>query len=330
MEHNNSRRGNFIGHDGFVWWIGTVENRMDPLNCGRSQVRIQGLHSAANTSISTGSLPWAQPLFPINNSFSTPSTLKEGDMVMGFFMDGDAAQYPIIMGTFHGIPEDIPDREQGFNDPRSEEVLKTAPRKPKSVEFKVDGKGAILSENPSAALYPNRIQEPTTSRLCRNEGIDTTIIQSKISSVVTVPDSSGGTWTEPKTPYDAKYPYNQVISTESGHYFELDDTFGKERTHLYHRSGTFSETHPDGTNVEKIVKDKYTIVMKDDNVYIMGECSITVQGNAKVYVQKNCNLKVDGNLDFKVAGNWTTTVGGTVTHTSGGDTTIKAPNIRLN
>jgi hypothetical protein len=338
MEHNNSRRGNFIGHDGFVWWIGTVESRMDPLNCGRCKVRIQGLHTDQATSIPLASLPWAQPLYPINNSFSTASTLREGDMVMGFFMDGDAAQYPVIMGAFHGIPEDVVDTQKGFNDPRNAEQLKTAPRKPKSIEYTKDGTGAKLTEADGAINFPGRLNEPTTSRLCRNETIDQTIVKTKTDSIVTVPDAIGGNWIEPKTPYKTKYPYNQVTSTESGHYVELDDTPGAERIHQYHRSGTFSEIHPGGTKVDKIVKDKYTIVMKDDNVYVMGECKVTVQGNAKVYVQQNCWLKVDGNLDFKVGGNWTvkvggkwtTDVGGIVFHTSGGNTNVKAPNIYLN
>lgn len=329
-EFNNSRRSNFLGHDGFVWWMGIIENRMDPLNSGRCQVRIKGLHDATKTNVPTETLPWAQPLFPTNNSFSTPSTLKEGDMVMGFFMDGDGAQFPVILGAFHGIPEDSPNRETGFNDPRTDTQLQSAPRKVKTLTYNTDGTGIAIEEQPSANSFPNRLNEPTTSRLCRNETISETIIQTKNDSVVTVPDAKGGNWVEPQSPYNAKYPYNQVISTESGHYFELDDTPGAERTHLYHRSGTFSEIHPTGTQVDKVVKDKYSIIMKDDNVYIMGECNITVQGNAKVYVQKDCNLKVDGNLDFSVGGNWTTNVGGTVSHKSGGDTTVNAPNIRLN
>jgi hypothetical protein len=338
MEFNNSRRGNFLGHDGFVWWIGVVEDRIDPLNLGRCKVRIKGLHSEQKTQIETESLPWAQPLFPINNSNSTPSTLKEGDMVIGFFMDGDAAQYPVIFGMFHGIPEESANPQSGFSDPRTDEQLKLAPKKPKSIAYNTDGSGATLTENDKPTAYPNRLDEPTTSRLSRNEGITETIIKSKQHSVVTVQDALGANWTEPTTQYNTQYPYNQVTSTESGHYFELDDTPGYERTHLYHRSGTFNETHPDGSHVNKIVKDKYTIVMKDDHVYVMGECSVTVQGNAKVYVKQNCDLKVDGNLNFNVkgnwaatvGGNWTTDIGGTVNHKSGGDTVIKAPNIRLN
>jgi hypothetical protein len=337
-EFNNSRRSNFLGHDGFVWWLGTIESRMDPLNVGRCQVRIKGLHDNTKTKVSTESLPWAQPLYPTNNSYSTPSTLREGDMVMGFFMDGDGAQFPIIMGAFHGIPEDTPDRETGFNDPRTDAELQSAPRKVKSITYKSDGTGVVIEETPQANNFPFRLNEPTTSRLSRNEGISETIVKTKLDSVVTVPDGTNNNWVEPKTPYNSKYPYNQVISTESGHYFELDDTPGSERTHLYHRSGTFSEIHPTGTQVDKVVKDKYTIVMKDDNVYIMGKCNITVQGDAKVYVKQNCTLTVDGDYIANIKGDYKLTVGKsmstTVTNTlnqiSSGATTIKGSTINLN
>lgn len=339
VDFNTSKRSNFLGHDGFIWWIGVVENRNDPLHLGRCQVRIKGLHSETKTSIPSGDLPWAQPLFSVNGSVSTPTTLKDGDIVMGFFMDGDGAQFPIIMGMFHGIPEDTPNGETGFNDQRTSDQLKSSPRKPKSIEYKTDGSGATITEQDQASAYPNRLDEPTTSRLSRNESIDETIVKTKKDSLVkSIPDATGGNWNEPEVPYNTKYPFNQVTSTEAGHYLELDDTPGAERIHLYHRSGTFDEIHPNGSKVEKIVKDKYTIIMKDDNVYIMGDCSITVQGNAKVYVKKDCDLKVDQNLNFnvkgdwsvKIGGKWTTNVGSTVAHKSGGDTSINAPTIHLN
>jgi len=336
---SNKKRNNFIGYDGFVWWVGVVEDRNDPLNCGRCKVRIQGLHSEHNTSVNKETLPWAQPLFPTNNTFSTPSTLKEGDMVMGFFMDGPGAQHPIILGMFHGIPDEEPNGETGFNDQRTSDQLQSSPKQVKSVTYNSDGTGATVEEYDSALRYPYRINEPTTSRLSRNENIDQTIVKSKTDSVVKVNGPDGTeSWSEPETKYAAKYPYNQATSTESGHYFELDDTPGAERVHLYHRSGSFTETHPDGSKVDKVVKDKYTIVMKDDHVYIMGDCQITVQGNANIYVKKNCDLTVDGdmtqevkgNLDVTVKGDWNTTVSGSVNHASSGDTVIKASKIKLN
>jgi hypothetical protein len=43
-------------------------------------------------------------LLPVNNSevFTTP---KEGDWVMGFFMDGTSGQFPVYMGVLPGIPQ---------------------------------------------------------------------------------------------------------------------------------------------------------------------------------------------------------------------------------
>ena len=41
------------------------------------------------------------------------------------------------------------------------------------------------------------------------------------------------------------YPYNKVHQSESGHVFEVDDTLGKERINVHHRSGTFHEIHAD-------------------------------------------------------------------------------------
>ena len=312
MEFNNTRRSNFLGHDNFIWWIGVVENRKDPLNLGRCQVRIKGLHSSDLTSVPVEALPWAQPLFPINNSFTSPSTLKDGDMVMGFFMDGDAAQFPIILGMFNGIPENAANPGSGFSDQRTENELKVSPRKPKSIDYKSDGLGARITDNDAGILYPENLNEPTTDRLIRNENIDKTIVKLKKDSVAKTKDSSGKEWSEPQTAYDAQYPFNKVFSTESGHVQEFDDTPGAERIHLFHRTGSFVEYHPDGSRVDKVVKDNYSIIMKDDRIYIMGDCYITVQGNAKVLVEKNCDLKTGGDLNFDIGKNWNINVAGSV------------------
>jgi hypothetical protein len=36
---------NFIGKDGFHWWLGVVEDRTDPLGLGRVRVRMFGHHT---------------------------------------------------------------------------------------------------------------------------------------------------------------------------------------------------------------------------------------------------------------------------------------------
>ena len=40
---------------------------------------------------------------------------------------------------------------------------------------------------------------------------------------------------EPPSAYNAKYPYNNAMQTESGHFQEFDDTPGAERIRTQHR-----------------------------------------------------------------------------------------------
>ena len=95
-------RNNFIGLDKFVWWIGIVENRNDPLGIGRCQVRIFGWHNTDATAVPSADLPWAQPMLPITNpnTFGKP---RIGDWIVGFFLDGESGQLPIMMGVIPGI-----------------------------------------------------------------------------------------------------------------------------------------------------------------------------------------------------------------------------------
>jgi len=108
----------FIGKDGFIWWVGVIENRKDSLGLGRCQVRIFGWHSENKMTLPTEGLPWAQPLYPINNSkaFSAP---RIGDWVVGFFMDGLAAQAPVMLGVLPGIvqPEEPTQTETTESNP---------------------------------------------------------------------------------------------------------------------------------------------------------------------------------------------------------------------
>lgn len=103
---------NRLGHDNFVWWIGVVEDRVDPLNLGRCKVRIFGSHTDNLQEIPTKDLPWATPLYPINDSRSFSSPM-EGDYVFGFFMDGLASQAPAMLGVFPSIPQQETDEVAG-------------------------------------------------------------------------------------------------------------------------------------------------------------------------------------------------------------------------
>lgn len=255
-------RKNFMGLEGFVWYIGVVEDRNDPEKLGRVRVRCFGWHTSNKSYIPTADLPWAHSLHPINSSnmFHTP---KEGDMVFGFFADADSAQNPVVLGVFPGKPQGRPDYEKGFSDP---------------------GKKYPLEK---------RIGEPTTNRLSRGRTDDTVIerIQKMLTKGITT--AGGGSWSQPAPSYGTVYPKNCAHETESGHAFELDDTPGKERVNLAHKIGTYIEMDAKGNRVEKVVKDNYTLVMGDDHIFVSGRCDVTVGGD--------CNLMVGGKLNVEAS-----------------------------
>lgn len=93
---------NFLGHDGFVWWIGQVVSIDDPMTLGRCRVRIFGYHGEVK-DIPDEDLPWAVSIHPVNtpNLYGTP---RVGDFVFGFFLDALAAQEPAMMGYFPYAP----------------------------------------------------------------------------------------------------------------------------------------------------------------------------------------------------------------------------------
>lgn len=90
--------------DGFNWWIGVVEDRMDPEKLGRCKVRIFGYHTDSKILLPTKDLPWAIPIQPITSAAisgigSSPLGPIEGTWVMGFFLDGEDMQQPAMFGT---------------------------------------------------------------------------------------------------------------------------------------------------------------------------------------------------------------------------------------
>ena len=102
-------RNNFLGLDRFIWWVGVIEDRGDPLKMGRCRVRIFGWHDKNLDAVPSVDLPWAYPLLPVTQSQGVPN-YKEGDWVMGFFLYARIGQQPVIVGVLPGIPQ--PSRQQ--------------------------------------------------------------------------------------------------------------------------------------------------------------------------------------------------------------------------
>jgi hypothetical protein len=105
-------KSNFLGRDGFRWWIGQIPPESahgDQINKGgwgnRFKVRIMGYHPYDITELPNEDLPWAQVLISTTagsgaGNNATTVKIAPGDVVFGFFLDGDNAQIPVIMGVF--------------------------------------------------------------------------------------------------------------------------------------------------------------------------------------------------------------------------------------
>ena len=112
-------QSHFIGRDGFRWWIGQIPpltsmgKQIDGGGWGnRFKVRILGYHPYSESDLPNEDLPWAQCLIPTTAgsgaaNCSTGVQLQQGDVVLGFFLDGDNAQIPVILATF-GRTDSVP------------------------------------------------------------------------------------------------------------------------------------------------------------------------------------------------------------------------------
>lgn len=335
----------FAGLDGFLWFVGVVESRQDPLGLGRVKVRCFGIHSAKLTDIPSDNLPWASVSHGVNTSrhFAVP---EEGEIVWGFFADNRNMQLPVICGVIPGFYTDPPDQGSGFHDLRPLDILKQSPRRPKSLTYNTDGSGIKITEidlgDPNALKdlrHPTPDEQDTQSipPEATGEDLANTVIQARKTNLdKLVPVTGGGNWSEPYPAFNPLYPYNNATETESGHVFELDDTPGNERIHIAHRNGSFIEWFPSGTRVEKVTKSKYSITMADDHVHIMGKCQITVSGQAQIKVVGDCALEVGGNLSANAAKGANFSVGGplnfkapSVNFDVSGDATIAAGTVHV-
>jgi|TARA_B110000483_G_scaffold139703_1_gene166865 hypothetical protein len=102
--------------DSFRWFMGVVINTADPLQLGRAQVRIYGIHPENIEDLPSDSLPWAQvmvsPTEGGSSGIGKMPQLIEGARVVGFFMDGGSSQIPLIIGSVPFVEDPSPQQIQ--------------------------------------------------------------------------------------------------------------------------------------------------------------------------------------------------------------------------
>jgi hypothetical protein len=253
---------------------GIVEGIMDPLQQGRVQVRVFGVHTEDKSLIPTHKLPWSTIMGPTTSpgisGLGHSSWLLRGASVIGFFED-ELLQDFVVMGsrpTQSGSEARLPSR--GFGDPEG--------------------------------TYP--IHQSEEDNNIRTRGGFDPDVEFKLD---------GGKY-QPYSSYAPEYPYNHVYETESGHLKEYDDTFGAERIREKHMSGTYYEIQPNGSKIERIHRDNYQLVIGDDTVEVFGSVNIVcsqnvnlvaggsldamVSGEIIVRGEMNCNINIDGKINI--------------------------------
>jgi len=113
-------KSNFSGKDGFSWWIGRVAHpeywKVENLASGhegsaahRVKVRIIGYHPW-DDELHESDLPWATVLQdPVTGggqgAMGDTLSLVGGETAVGFFLDGEEAQQPVIIGLLNRSQE---------------------------------------------------------------------------------------------------------------------------------------------------------------------------------------------------------------------------------
>ena len=186
---------NFMGKDGFTWFVGVVEDRQDPKHLGRVRVRCLGYHTEDLVKLPTSDLPWAHPMNPITSATvsgvgQTPLGVVEGTWVVGFFTDMDAQQ-PMIMGTLPGVPSNLPTKDSttGFQDVGNANY-------PKYKETDVNRLAVNATDNPHSTLTLRKADRDLAVGVVQIDGIFEGVAQIPTDLDIT-------SWDEPTTPYNA-------------------------------------------------------------------------------------------------------------------------------
>ena len=186
---------------------------------------------------------------------------------------------------------------------------------------------------PSAFSDPNSVyptcnytgRADTNKLATNNDNLTSTLLLAKSENrnenIPVANNASGGKWNEPPSAFNAKYPYNHVRETESGHVIELDDTPNAERIHIYHRTGTYVEIDREGSVSYKVRGENYEIFNRNNRMYIQGNMDVTVDG-AKTLLVKNA-------LDVEVLGKTTINIKNDADLNVSGTFNVKAKNINI-
>jgi hypothetical protein len=335
----------FMGQDGFIWFVGVVEDRNDPELLGRVRVRCLGFHTEDLNSLPTVDLPWAHVMHPVTDPSmhgmgNTPSFLVEGSWVIGFFRDAQEKQQPVIIGSLPGVPSAAADYTKGFNDPRHPEVSKDS----KQVEYKGSPTygpypGSTSSGHSFSETDTNRLAQGPTSethnslinrRLNRLRGDPT-----EVDKTVGVDDASLATDKKGTGVPTATQPYLKQVSDaaveETRGWWDEPDPKGIKKYAAAYSSGQYPYNHvhesesghineiDDTKGGERLYRqhmsgtfeeihpkgDKVVKIIGDNYEIIAGSSNVSISGSVNLTVEGTVRELIKGDYHLEVEGNYT-------------------------
>ena len=157
-----------------------------------------------------------------------------------------------------------------------------------------------------------------------------TIVQEKNNNRMRGAKLPGGeAWDEPTSAFNAAYPYNKVTQSESGHIFEVDDTPGSERLHIYHKSGTYIEIDSNGSMIKRTKGSSYEIIDRNGKISIAGKADISINGACNIFVGNDANIEVEGDVNLTCHNDITAQAGGTFNLSAVEEFNIASGNVNI-
>ena len=279
------------GFRNLMWYVGVVEDRYDASNDGRVKIRAFGIHTEDKESLPTADLPWA---IVLDGSYGAAQKIPDvGDWVFGFFMDGDDAQHPMVMGRVPGISLQLPPEAGAPKEANYVPVESLSKFGKPPLHRHLGGEGAEQGQAPlQSAAKKDYIQsgddeffwsEP--SIITPEKDLDNTVFTSKNdSNYVVLSDSDDG---------DGTYI---LISHSSGSAIQID-AFGNILVKSFGDTYNSSE----GLTMNRTDKSNHTNVGEDWTLRVERGCGkVWINGDLDIECE-NFNVTARGSANINAA-----------------------------
>ena len=264
------------GFRNLLWYVGVVEDRHDAANDGRVKVRAFGIHTEDKQAMPTADLPWA---IVLDGSYGGVQKIPEvGDWCFGFFMDGDDAQHPMVMGRVPGVNLQLPP-EAGAPNEANYVPVESIPKYGKPpLHRHLGGEDAEIGQGPIQAAS-------------QRNGIKSAI--------------DGEDWNEPPIISPEKNLDNTVYTSKNdNNYVVLSDSREGDGTYILisHASGSAVQIDAHGTILVKSFGDTYNssegFTMNhtelDSHTNVGGDWALRVErGSGKVWINGDLDIECE-------------------------------------